>query len=56
MMSIGALVELAEHRRTESIPFLPSEDFDDVRDTLVRLDTLPEPIGGEPRPGWRVPA
>jgi 2-hydroxy-3-keto-5-methylthiopentenyl-1-phosphate phosphatase len=48
--------ELAEHCRTESMPFLPYEDFDDIRDTLVRLDTLPGPTGGEPCPGWRVPA
>ena len=48
--------ELAEHCRAESIPFLPYVDFDDIRDTLVRLDTLPGSIGDEPCPGWRVPA
>ena len=48
--------DLAEHCRKESIPFFPYRDFDDIRETLLRLDTLPGPVGGEPCPGWRVPA
>jgi 2-hydroxy-3-keto-5-methylthiopentenyl-1-phosphate phosphatase len=47
---------LAEHCRRESIPFLPYEDFDDIRESLGRLDALPGPVGGEPCPGWRGPA
>jgi hypothetical protein len=31
-------------------------DFDDIREALGRLDVLPGPLGGEPCPGWRVPA
>jgi 2-hydroxy-3-keto-5-methylthiopentenyl-1-phosphate phosphatase len=46
---------LAEHCRAESIPFLPYEDFDDIREALDGLDALPGPVGGEPCPGWRVP-
>jgi 2-hydroxy-3-keto-5-methylthiopentenyl-1-phosphate phosphatase len=46
--------ELAEHCRGQSIPFLPYEHFDDIRDALDRLDALPGPVGGEPCPGWRV--
>jgi 2-hydroxy-3-keto-5-methylthiopentenyl-1-phosphate phosphatase len=48
--------ELSEHCRRESIPFLPFEDFDDVRRGLAQLDTPAGPVGGEPCPGWRVPA
>ena len=47
--------ELAEHCRREAIPFLPYADFDDVRRALLGLDGAPEPIGGEPCPGWREP-
>jgi 2-hydroxy-3-keto-5-methylthiopentenyl-1-phosphate phosphatase len=47
--------ELAEHCRRESIPFLPYEDFDDVRRELLEHDSAHEPVGGEPCPGWREP-
>jgi 2-hydroxy-3-keto-5-methylthiopentenyl-1-phosphate phosphatase len=46
---------LAEHCRRESIPFVPFEDFDDVRRALARLDEIPDPVDGEPCPGWRDP-
>jgi HAD superfamily phosphoserine phosphatase-like hydrolase len=48
--------ELADHCRRESIPFLPYEDFDDVRQALLELDRAIGPIGGEPCPGWRDPS
>ena len=47
---------LAEHRRRESIPFLPYENFDDVWRGLEGLDAPSEPVDGEPCPGWREPA
>jgi 2-hydroxy-3-keto-5-methylthiopentenyl-1-phosphate phosphatase len=48
--------ELAEHCAREAIPFLPYTDFDDIRQALGRLGGLQGPAGGEPCPGWRVPA
>jgi 2-hydroxy-3-keto-5-methylthiopentenyl-1-phosphate phosphatase len=47
---------LAEHCRRESMPFLAYENFDDVRNSLERLDAVAGPLGGEPCPGWREPA
>ncbi|MGH2680760.1 MAG: haloacid dehalogenase-like hydrolase [Actinomycetota bacterium] len=47
---------LAEHCRRASIPYVAYDDFDDVRRELARLDALPARVGGEPCPGWRVPA
>jgi 2-hydroxy-3-keto-5-methylthiopentenyl-1-phosphate phosphatase len=44
---------LAEHCRSESIPFLPYGNFDDVRSALEGIGVLSQPIGGEPCPGWR---
>ena len=46
---------LASHCRREAIPFLPYEDFGDVRAGLQGLGTVPSPVGGEPCPGWREP-
>ena len=46
---------LAEHCRRESLPFLPYENFDDVRLALERLGAPSSPVGGEPCPGWREP-
>jgi 2-hydroxy-3-keto-5-methylthiopentenyl-1-phosphate phosphatase len=46
---------LAEHCRRESIPFLPYENFDDVRRALEDLRASSEPVDGEPCPGWREP-
>jgi 2-hydroxy-3-keto-5-methylthiopentenyl-1-phosphate phosphatase len=47
---------LAEHCRREAIPFVPFEDFDDVRRRLEASDDLPGAAGGEPCPGWRDPS
>jgi 2-hydroxy-3-keto-5-methylthiopentenyl-1-phosphate phosphatase len=47
---------LAEHRRRESIPFLPYENFDEVRRALEGLGAHSGPVDGEPCPGWREPA
>ena len=46
---------LASHCRREAIPFLPYEDFGDVRAGLQGFGTVPSPVGGEPCPGWREP-
>jgi HAD superfamily phosphoserine phosphatase-like hydrolase len=46
---------LSEQCRREAIPFLPYEDFGDVRRALGRLDAAPGPVDGEPCPGWREP-
>ena len=46
---------LATHCRREAIPYLPYENFGDVRAVLEGLDTMPSPVGGEPCPGWREP-
>lgn len=48
--------DLAEHCREESIPFLPYEDFADVRAGLELLRRPGGPAGGEPCPGWRDPS
>jgi 2-hydroxy-3-keto-5-methylthiopentenyl-1-phosphate phosphatase len=47
---------LAEHCRREEIPFVPYDDFSDVRSALEDLDAPAGPAGGEPCPGWREPA
>jgi hypothetical protein len=47
---------LVEHCRRESIPFLPYDDFDDVRAALEASASIPGPVDGEPCPGWREPA
>ena len=38
----------------DGVPFLPWETFDDVREALETLDTLPGPVGPERCPGWRT--
>ena len=48
--------DLAEHCRRGSIPFFPFHDFEDVQRGLAQLDTPTGAVGGEPCPGWRVPA
>jgi 2-hydroxy-3-keto-5-methylthiopentenyl-1-phosphate phosphatase len=40
--------------RRDGVPFVPWNDFDDVRARLVANDGLPGPIAPEPCPGWRV--
>jgi 2-hydroxy-3-keto-5-methylthiopentenyl-1-phosphate phosphatase len=46
----GALVEICEQG---GVPFLPWETFDDVRQALESLGTLPGALGGPRCPGWR---
>jgi 2-hydroxy-3-keto-5-methylthiopentenyl-1-phosphate phosphatase len=38
----------------DGVSFLPWDTFDDVRDALAELDTVPGPVGGEHCPGWRL--
>ncbi len=52
---VFAKAELVDICRRESVPFLAWETFDDVRAALETLDALPEPVGGERCPGWRLP-
>lgn len=47
-----ALVAIAT---ADGVPFLPWDDFDDVRATLEGLGSVPGPVGGQDCPGWRVP-
>ena len=44
-----SLVQICEQ---DGVPFLPWETFDDVRDALERLHSLPGPIDPEPCLGW----
>ena len=44
-----ALVQICEK---DDVPFLPWETFDDVREALVSLSSLPGPVGGERCRGW----
>ena len=46
------LVDIA---RRDGVPFLPWNDFDDVRSRLESIDVTPGPIGTERCPGWRLP-
>jgi 2-hydroxy-3-keto-5-methylthiopentenyl-1-phosphate phosphatase len=46
-----ALVEICEQ---DGVPYLRWETFDDVREKLERVDTLPDPVGPERCPGWRT--
>ena len=47
-----ALVEICEQ---DGVPFLPWDTFDDVRNALETLGSLPGPVEPEPCPGWRTP-
>ncbi|MCI0635056.1 MAG: HAD-IB family phosphatase [Actinobacteria bacterium] len=47
-----ALIRICE---MDGVPFTRWETFDDVRDTLEVMETLPGPVGGERCPGWRSP-
>jgi 2-hydroxy-3-keto-5-methylthiopentenyl-1-phosphate phosphatase len=47
-----ALVGIA---RTDGVPFLRWETFEDVRTGLQALGTIPGPVGRERCPGWRTP-
>ena len=46
-----ALVEICEQ---DGVPYRAWETFDDVRETLESVDTLPGAIGPERCPGWRT--
>jgi 2-hydroxy-3-keto-5-methylthiopentenyl-1-phosphate phosphatase len=46
-----ALVEICEQ---DGVPYRPWDTFDDVRDALETIETLPGPVGGERCPGWRT--
>jgi len=47
-----ALVEIC---RTDGVPFVPWNDFDDVRRALEGLSHLPGPVAPSRCPGWRLP-
>ena len=47
-----ALVRICEE---DSVPFLPWETFDDVRNALEGLRSLPGPVDPEPCLGWTAP-
>jgi 2,3-diketo-5-methylthio-1-phosphopentane phosphatase len=47
-----ALVAICEQ---DGVPFLPWETFDDVRNALETLDSLPGPAEPERCPGWTTP-
>jgi 2-hydroxy-3-keto-5-methylthiopentenyl-1-phosphate phosphatase len=47
-----ALVEIC---RADGVPFIPWEDFDDVRDALATLDRLPGAVDPARCPGWKEP-
>ena len=46
-----ALVEICQQ---DGVPYRAWETFDDVRETLESVDTLPGAIGPERCPGWRT--
>lgn len=46
-----ALVDIA---RADGVPFLPWNDFDDVRSALETIGSLPGPTSLQRCPGWRV--
>ena len=48
----AALVAICE---LDGVPFRRWETFDDVREDLETIETLPGPVGGERCPGWRSP-
>lgn len=47
---------LAAHCRSEGIPFVEWETFDDVRTEVEQARSLPGPVEPERCPGWRDPA
>jgi len=46
---------LPEVCRRDGVPFVPYEDFDDVREALEGMDTPPGPVAPARCPGWWVP-
>ena len=40
--------------RDDGVPFLPYEDFDDVRDALTNSDSVPGPVAPDLCPGWHT--
>jgi len=47
-----ALVEIS---RADGVPFLPWNDFHDIRCALEELDELPGPVAPLQCPGWTIP-
>jgi hypothetical protein len=45
-------VEICEQ---DGVPYRPWETFDDVRDALETLESLPGPAEPERCPGWTTP-
>ena len=41
--------------RSDGVPLVPWDTFDDVRTALSSLEEHPGPVGGERCPGWRLP-
>jgi len=46
-----ALVQICEQ---DGVPFLPWDTFDDVRNALETMGSLPGPVDPNPCPGWRT--
>lgn len=50
-----AKLGLVDHCVADGVPFVAWDDFDDVRRTLVTIDTLPGPVAPAQCPGWKLP-
>jgi len=50
-----AKLDLVDHCVADGVPFVAWGDFDDVRSSLVTLDTLPGPVAPVQCPGWTLP-
>jgi 2-hydroxy-3-keto-5-methylthiopentenyl-1-phosphate phosphatase len=50
-----AKLELVDYCVADGVPFVPWDDFDDVRLVLETATDLPGPITPMPCPGWTVP-
>lgn len=50
-----AKLTLVEFCRRDGVPFVPWDDFDDVRGALETMTDLPGPVAPVQCPGWTVP-